>query len=181
MAFMIKNRKGRSQTGQAGSYTEGLIDQKVHVSRPTSTAAALSTSNNNLFQVLGGRVRVRGIVGQVTTIIQSQATTLKITSTAKDSAGTTVGTAVDVASTVDVNALEVGGLVFVEGDGTALVKSLAGAAFIGTNSGEWVAPQGYISMIAGAASTGALKWDLWYEPLDEGAFVIAVPLTSTGL
>lgn len=180
MAFLIKNRKGRSQTGQAGSYTEGLISQSIHVSRPASTAAALLSTAQNVFQVQGGRVRVKGLVGQVTTVIQGQTTNIKTTSTAKDAAGTTVGTAVDVASNVDTNALEVGGMVFTEGDGTAAVKSLAGAALIGTNSGEWIAPQGFISFTASATSTGGFKWDLWYEPLDEGAFVTAVPLSATG-
>lgn len=180
MAFLIKNKKGRSQTGQAGFQTEAVLSQSVHVSRPASTAAALLNTAQNIFQVIGGRVRVKGLVGQVTTAIQAQATNIKTTSTAKDAAGATIGTAVDVASNVDCNALEVGGMVFTEGDGTAAVKSNAGAAFIGTNSGEWIAPQGFISFTAGATSTGGFKWDLWYEPLDEGAYVVAVPLSATG-
>ena len=151
-------------------------DQKIHVARPAGTLA--QSAAQNIFQVLGGRVRVKGLLAQVTTIVQAQATTVKTSSTAKDAAGATVGTAVDLSSTVDCNALEVGGLLWTEGDGTALVKSNAGAAFIGANSGEFIAPQGYISYTTGASSTGALKWDLWYEPVDEGAYVIAVPLAS---
>lgn len=169
MALVLKNNQG---------VKKGLPfpDQKIHVARAAGTLPA--TAAQNLFQVLGGRVRVKGMLGEITTIVQAQATNLKVSSTAKDAAGATVGTAVDVASNVDCNALEVGGKVWVEGDGTALVKSNAGAAFIGTNSGEWIAPQGYISFTTGATSTGAAKWDLWYEPVDEGATVVAVPLAS---
>lgn len=179
MAFMIKNRKGRNASG--GSTGEGVVDQWIHVSRPATTAAALLASAQNIFQVIGGRVLIRTVVGQVTTIIQAQTTNIKVTSTAKAADGsTTVGTAVDVASNVDTNALEVGGLVYVEGDGTAAVKSNAGAAFIGPNGGTWVAPQGFISFTSSATSTGGFKWDLFYQPLDEGAYVVPVPLSATG-
>lgn len=156
-----------------------VVGQFQHVSRPSGTVA--QTTTQNIFQVRGGRVMVRGLLGEVTTVIGSTTENIKVTSTAKNNAGTTVGTAVDVASNVDTNALEVGGKLWVEGDGTALVKSNAGAAFIGANSGCWVAPQGYINYETGASTTGAIKWDLWYQSLDEGAEVVAVPLTATGV
>lgn len=176
MAFVIKNQRNIDNTPNSA-----VVEQRVHVSRPASTAAALVASATNIFQVIGGRVLVKGLVGTVTTVIQGQTTNIKTTSTAKDATGTTIGTAVDIASNVDTNALEVGGTVYTEGDGTAAVKALAGGTFIGTNSGQWVAPQGYISYTAGATSTGGFKWDLWYLPLDPGAYVVAVPLTSTGV
>jgi hypothetical protein len=63
---------------------------------------------------------------------------------------------------------------FVEGDGTAGVLSNAGAAYVGPNSGQFIVPQGEIYLTTSATNTGAMKWDLWYQPLDEGAYVAPV-------
>ena len=167
MALVLKNRNEQGHNPNVAHPAQWLHVKRATASLPASTAA-------NIFQVRGGRVLVKLLFGEVTTIIQAQATTLKISSTAKDSAGTTIGTAVDVTATVDINALEVGGFVFAEGDGTALVKSNAGAAFVGPNSGHFIAPQGYLSHTTGATSTGAIKYDLFYQPLDEGADVVPV-------
>jgi hypothetical protein len=136
----------------------------VHVAR--ATAALPQTATGHLFTVTG-RVLVTALVGQVTTAIQSTDPVAKITSTP------TAGTAVDVASTVDLSSLEVGGFIFAEGDGTALVKSNAGAAFIGANSGRFICNAGYIDLITGASKTGAVKWDLYYVPLDDSSSVVA--------
>ncbi|MGM3000386.1 hypothetical protein ACS2TJ_26870, partial [Bacillus cereus group sp. BC312] len=84
----------------------------VHVAR--ATAALPQSATGSLFTVTG-RVLVAALFGQVTTAIQSTDPVAKITGTP------TAGTAVDIASTVDLSSLEVGGFIFVEGDGTALV------------------------------------------------------------
>lgn len=137
----------------------------VHVVRP---AASLPQSATGHLFAVTGRVLVTCLIGQVTTIIQNSDPVAKITATP------TSGTAVDVASTVDLSSLEVGGFIFVEGDGTALVKSNAGAAFIGAPSGHFIANAGYIDLITGASKTGAAKWDLYYVPLDDNSSVVAV-------
>ncbi len=166
MAMVIKNTS-------PNAYREGVgvLDQWIHVKRATTVLPQNTTTN--IFQVTGGKVRIRAMVGTVTTIIASSDPVMKITSKAYDAAGAAVGTAVDVASTVDTTSLEVGGMVFVEGDGTALVKSNAGAAFIGANSGCWIAPQGHIQWITTASKTGNMQWDLFYQPLEETARVVA--------
>jgi len=142
-----------------------LLTWGIHVARATATLPQSATGH--LFSVTG-RVRITGLIGQVTTAIQSSDPVAKIAATP------TSGTAVDVASTVDLSSLEVGGFIFVEGDGTALVKSNAGAAFVGANSGHWIANTGYIDLITSASKTGNVKWDLWYVPLDDGSSVAAV-------
>ncbi len=136
----------------------------VHVVRATATLPQNATGH--LFTVTG-RVIVTALVGQVTTAIQNSDPVAKITATP------TSGTAVDVASTVDISSLEVGGFIFIEGDGTAMVKSNAGAAFIGANSGRWIANAGTIDLITTASKTGSVKWDLYYVPLDDGSSVVA--------
>lgn len=141
------------------------IAHGFHVAR--GTASLPQTATGHLFQVTGGRVLITLLFGEVTTIIQNSDPVAKITSTP------TTGTAVDVASTVDLSSLEVGGLVICEGDTTALIKVNGGGGGP-ANAMPWIAPIGYIDLITGASKTGAIKWDLWYLPLDEGAAVAAV-------
>lgn len=164
MAFVAKNVQ---KVGPG----RPVLEQWIQVSRATATLP--QTSTDILFRVFGGRVRVRALVGEVTTIIQSSDPVAKISSKKLDGTPAAVGTAVDVASTVTWASLEVGSLIFVEGDGTAVVTSTAGAAFIGANSGCWIAPQGEIYLTTGASKTGSVKWDLWFQPLDAGAYVTA--------
>ena len=163
MAFLVKNRV-KEPGGDA------VISQLIHVSRGTQTIPESTTEI--LFRVHNGRVLVHKLIGEVTTVIQTQTDNLKVTGKALNDASAAVGTAVDVASNKDITGLEVGGSVFVEGDGTALVQSNAGNVLIGANSGNWVMPQGEIYITTSATNTGAMKWDIWYQPLDKDAYVL---------
>ncbi len=142
-----------------------LLSLGIHVQK--SAATLPQTATQNLFTVAGGRVLVTLLFGEVTTIIQSTDPVAKITSTP------TVGTAVDVGATVDLSSLEVGGFITVEGDGTAMIKGNAGAGMPGTGQGKWICAAGSISLITGASKTGATKWDLYYVPIDDGAYVVS--------
>ena len=135
-----------------------------HVAR--STAALPQSTTGNLFTVSGGRVLVTMLFGQVTTAIQATDPVAKITSTP------TTGSAVDIASTVDLSSLEIGGLIIAEGDTTALIKVNGGGGGP-ANFMPWICPAGTIDLITSASKTGNVKWDLWYLPLDEGAAVAA--------
>ncbi len=167
MAMVIKNTS-------PNAYREGVgvLNQWIHVKRATSLLPQSTTVN--IFQVTGGKVLVKALIGTVTTIIQSSDPVMSISSIAKDNTGTTVGTAVAVGTTTTTASLEAGGMIFVEGDGTAIVLSNAGAAYVGANSGNWIAPQGYIQWITTASKSGAVQWDLFYQPLDETARVVAL-------
>jgi hypothetical protein len=143
------------------------IKDGVLVSRATSALPA--TAALNIFTVATGRVLLVALIGEVTTIIQAQATTVKVTSTP------TAGTAIDMSSTgADINALEVGGRITLANPpaaATALVKTLAG--YTNLKNVQVVVPPGNISYTTGATSTGSIKWDLFYIPLDAGATVAA--------
>jgi hypothetical protein len=178
MAFLIKNRSSSSVTGPSRQ-GPSTIDQTIQVSCPARTIPA--TTTDQIFRVKGGRVLVKGLVGTVTTAIQVQADNMKVTSKALDAASVAIGSAVDVASNVDITTREVGGMYFVEGDGTAGVLSNAGATFVGANSGYWIAPQGEIYLTTSATNTGAMKWDIWYQPLDPTAYVEAVTTATVAI
>ncbi len=137
----------------------------IAVSRATATLPA--STLGHIFTVSGGRVLVRYLVGEVTTIIQAQACTVKVTHTP------TAGTAVDwSAASASISALEVGGkLGLPAAAATALVTGNAGGIL--THLSEWVATAGTIDITTSATNTGSIKWDLVYVPLDNGAQVVA--------
>jgi hypothetical protein len=177
MALMIKNRiLNQTSTSRQGLST---VEQLVHVTSASKTLPA--TTTQQLFRVKGGRVLVKYLLGEVTTVVQTQACNLKVTSKKLDNASAAVGTAKDIAANVDITGLEVGSFYFVEGDGTAGVLATAGGAYVGTNSGYFIAPQGEIYVTSSATNTGAMKWDLWYVPLDEGAYVEPVNTATAAI
>ncbi len=144
-----------------------LISEGILVSRATATLPA--SGAQNIFTVSGGRILLVALVGEVTTAIQAQSTTVKVTSTP------TTGSAIDMSSAAtDVNALEVGGRISLANppaSGTALVKTNAG--YTNLQGVQTIVPIGTISYTTGATSTGSIKWDLIYIPWDTAATVTA--------
>lgn len=170
MALIIKNASlnrlsGFTNTGQA------IVSQYIQVSRPTQTVPA--TTTDIIFRAYGGRVLVHLLIGEVTTILQAQADNIKVSQKKLDAAGAAVGTAVDVCANVDGNAKEVGSLYIPIGSGAAAIWSNAGAGIATLGRIPWVLPQGEMYLTSSATSTGAMKWDIWYQPLDAGAYVSA--------
>ncbi len=136
--------------------------------RADKTSATLPASTTqNLFTIAGGRVLIKMLFGEVTTVVQAQACNLKVT------CAPTTGTAVDIASNVDINAKEARGLFLVEGDGTALVSTTAGAAYSAVGLNPFVVAEGVIRCATSATNTGATKWTCYWVPLDEGATVVS--------
>lgn len=139
----------------------------IMVSRATATLPA--TAAQNIFTVSGGRVLLVALVGEVTTVIQAQSTTVKVTSTP------TTGSAIDMSTaTADINGLEVGGRIALANPpaaATNLVKTNAG--YTNLEGVFTIVPIGNLSYTTGATSTGSIKWDLIYVPYDIGAQVVA--------
>jgi hypothetical protein len=124
---------------------------------PATTAIAL-------FTVSGGRVAITQIVGEVTTAIQNQANNTKLTSAA------TTGTAVDICAVLNIAADEVGCLYGITGlNSDALIGLNAGA--VPGQARDVIVPIGSINLDCAATNTGAIKWTLFYVPIDAGAVV----------
>jgi hypothetical protein len=148
---------------------DGDAVQAMTMGKKVSKATAVlgGTSTENLFTVGTGRVVVHAIVGEVTTLVQTQATVCKLISTP------TTGTAADLCTTLDLTADEAGCLYGITG--------LTGDALIGTNAGATICPKhGVVVPIgvigfnnASAANTGSVKWDIYYTPLDTGATIVS--------
>src|SRR5262245_30614746 len=133
--------------------------------RAQKAAAVLpATGNQTIFTISGGRCMVSLLLGQVTTVCDATATNLKVTSVP------TVGSAVDVAANLAIASFELGAILVVEGDGTAIIGTATGSGFApATAQINWVVPAGILRITTSATNTGATKWDIWYHPLDDGA------------
>lgn len=160
MAFLIKNDKA---TQAQGGYAP-TVSQFAKTSKASATVPA--TTTQNIFTVGGGRVLVRALIGEVTTAIQNQACNLKVTLTP------TTGTATDLAANVAIANDEAGTLYSVEGDETALLENSSGFISVAPSGGFACAP-GVINIETSATNTGATKWDIYWLPLDKGAYVIS--------
>jgi hypothetical protein len=113
-------------------------------------------------------VLVTVFVGEVTTICSGTAANLKVTSVP------TTGSAVDVAANLAIASFEVGAILVVEGDGTALIGTATGAgAAPALNALPFILPIGTIRIETSGTNTGATKWDVWYFPLDDGASIVS--------
>ncbi len=139
-----------------------LLGKKVEratATLPQSTAAAI-------FTIATGRVLLTQIIGEVTTVIQTQANNTKLT------ANPTVGTSVDICAVLSITADEVGCLYGITGLNTdALIGINAGALPAQTRG--VVLPAGTLDLDCAASNSGSVKWTLFYIPIDDGAYVEA--------
>ncbi len=151
----------QSQRNLLAAYVAGIKVQKA-------STAYTATIAQTLFTVAGGKVLVRLFMADVTTL--HGATTLNI----KTATVPTTGTAVALSTDLDTNALEAGGTLYVEGDGTATVKANGGTILSSTTPlcTGFIVSAGGISFTPSATTTGATLWQLWYVPIDDGAYVV---------
>ena len=134
-----------------------------------ATAALPQSTDEALFTISGGRILLLAIVGEVTTVIQTQAnnTKLKFNPTA-------TGADQDLCAVLDITADAVGELYTIDGTvGNAMRSDL----LIGLNSlygaGGLILSEGDIELDCAASNTGSVAWSMWYIPLDRGATVVA--------
>lgn len=130
------------------------------------TASLPQTTQSALFNVVGGRVLVMAIIGEVTTVIQTQANNTKLV------ANPTVGTDADLCAVLDITADEVGTLYSISGLATDAMRGTTAGAVAGQDRPVIVAA-GTIDLSCAASNTGAAKWAIFYLPIDDGAYVTA--------
>lgn len=117
-----------------------------------------ATAQDAIFRVVGGPVLIWGIVGKVTTAMSGTATNLTLV--ANPTSGLTdvnLCTATAVASTAAGTLLSLG----VAGIGTALQKGGAVATLLT----PIIADIGTIDLLTNATNTGAVEWEVLWEPL----------------
>lgn len=136
---------------------------------PRATGALPQTASGALFTVTGGRVLVVSLVGEVTTVIQTQANATKLTFDPTDAGATQ-----DLCATTDITADAVGTVYSITGTpATVLQDALNSLPSNKTLTVPLLLKPGQVLLSCAASNTGSVKWDLAYVPFDNGAFVAA--------
>lgn len=151
------------QLGIAGTQLTGPLHLGIQVERATQALPA-ATVQTPLFTISVGRVAF-WILGEVTTVIQTQANNTKLIH------NPTVGTDQDLCAVLSITADEVGTLYTITGTfADAMIGSGMAARLSAT---PVIAKPGTIDLLCAATNTGAVKWTLFYLPLDLSAAVVA--------
>lgn len=151
------------QPGAIGGQIYEAMQFGYRVEKAALAITAISTKP--LFTITG-RVRVMQIVGEVTTVIQSQANAAKLVFNPTDAGADT-----DLCATLDINADAVGlhyGIT-----GTVADAMIEGVQMVKGQVAPLVLEGGSIGINTAASSTGAIKWTIWYVPLSDGAVIEA--------
>lgn len=153
------------QGPQLRQLSRGIAVVKAAQALPQTATAALYT-------ITGGAILVTGLIGVVTTAIQSSDPVLSL------GTAPTVGTAQTsgLATTTVLTSAEAGTLVTVADSAglptaLAVMATAAKAGAVVFPAKPFVVSAGTITWTTGASKTGAMKWYLTYLPLDDGAAV----------
>jgi hypothetical protein len=152
------------------STRQTLMDLRLGM-RVDRSAALVLQATTNLFTVVGGRVLLTGLLGEVAVIIANTATTLQISHLRTD-VTTPVATVLSAASASIAQATAGTMFTLPAAVATALVTSTNNSAIYMGLSVPWVLTVGALSLVGSAApATGTIKWSAWYIPLDDGAYM----------
>ncbi len=135
----------------------------IRVERATATLP--QTGAGALFTVGTGRILIMGIVGEVTTEIETQGNATKLT------ANPTTGPSADICATLNITGDTVGTLYGITGTfGDALVGAGAAGVFCST---PVVLDIGTLDLDCAASNSGSVLWVAYYVPLESGASLVS--------
>lgn len=152
------------------SLVTNVASRILRITRPTENLP--QTTDTTLFTITGGKILVLAIVGEVTTVIQTQANNTKLKF---NPSGT--GSDTDLCTALNISADAVGTLYATTGDFSDALQESGGvwaleAPMLANEQGFVLGP-GDIELDCAASNTGQVKWALMYIPLDEEAYVTA--------
>jgi len=152
------NTNGVLAEPMGGKQGSSYVTNKATATMPQGAASALFT--------VTGKIKLLNIIGEVTTVLGSTANALKLV------ANPTVGADVDMCATVEGNAAAVGSLFTITGTvANAMIKTVS--ACVPTQASPQIITAGTIDLNAAGSTTGSIKWTVVYEPIDQGALVLA--------
>lgn len=135
----------------------------------TAKKSLPQSAAGSLFTISGGKVRILSIVGEVTTIIQSQTNNTKLQFVGTNPVATT-----DLCATLDITAKAVGSLFSITGTLATAMKVTTNNLIVPADNlagpGMILGP-GVIKLNCGASNTGAIQWTINYENVDDGGSV----------
>lgn len=135
------------------------------IERPT--ASLPQTTAAGLFRITGGKIRILSIVGEVTTVIQTQTNNTKL-----QFASASPGATTDLCAVLDITAKAVGSLFSITGTLATAMKVTTNNMVVPADdlaSPGLVIGPGDIKLSCSASNTGAVKWTVNYEAVDQGA------------
>lgn len=139
------------------------------VDRAAAVVPTVAQSPQSIFTISGGRVLVKLLVGEVTTVLDGTVYTLKVSHTP------TVGSATDLSAALTMTSFLAGGHVTLGATVGAALSNDNAAGLIGlvAPSPALVLAAGVVTLTGSATQTGAMKWSLHYVPLDAAASVVS--------
>lgn len=129
-----------------------------------ATANLPQTGDEALFRITAGKIVVLGIIGEVTTVVQTQANNTKLKF--NPSGGETDA---DLCGVLNITAAPVGAIFTTLGDITTALKQTNNWLSLAATGIAWpglILAPGDIELDCAASNTGQVKWTLWYIPLD---------------
>jgi hypothetical protein len=151
----------------------GAWTRRINQIVERATALPPQTADVALFRITGGKIRVLGIYGEVTTAIGAVANATKLKHNPLG-----VGSDVDLCGTLDITGDAVGQVYSIVGVLATAMKSttlwLVAPADDIAKPGLTLGPGDIELDCAGSSVTGSIKWTLVYENIDVGANVAAV-------
>lgn len=128
-----------------------------------ATTTLPQTGTDSLFTITVGRILLVGLIGEVTTVIQTQANNTKLTFNP-----TATGASTDICANLNVTGDAVGTLYSITG---TIADAMQEGMLMTTDMTNLVLSEGTIDLTTAASNTGDVKWDMFYIPLDTGATV----------
>ena len=151
------------------SFMQVAADYRLGLRVDRATDSLPATTDEALFNIVGGRVLVTRIIGEVTTAIQNQANATKLK---HNPTGT--GSDVDLCATLNIANDAIGTYYSITG---VLADALNSTSLWAIVPADAIAAQGLvlgpgdIELDCAATNTGSVKWSVWYVPLDDGAYI----------
>ena len=150
-------------------YLNGLdVAQESAFQRATKSVSSLALNATNLF-AFTGTIHIVAITGRITTIIQDQATSIKLQILADALA------AYDICTAKEVRTFPAGTLISITGTAANAAASTTAVGALAPGQANPVVAtcvtSGYIAQHSTAASTGAITWEILWQPVSAGATV----------
>ena len=137
------------------------------VERAAAVVPTVAQSPQSIFTITG-RILVQLLLGEITTVLDGTVYTLKVTH------DPTVGAAVDLSAALTMTSFTAGDYVTLGATvGAALTNNNGGIGSVVAPSPKLVLADGILTLTGSATQTGAMKWGLYYVPLDAGSNVVA--------
>lgn len=146
-----------------------MIAQFRGIKTERATAALPQTTAHALFTITGGRILLTGLIGEVTTVIQTQADNTKLTFDPTDAGATQ-----DLCAVLDITADAVGTMYSITGTpATALQDALNFLPSSKVLAQPPLLKPGSVLLDCAASNTGAVKWTAFWVPIDPAARLAA--------